>query len=76
VLAQDHADHDLTLVVPCYNERTRLPRTLEALGRALDAWQIDYRVLVVDDGSSDGTPDLVEAFGPRFAALRASRESG
>jgi len=49
---------------------------VEALGRALDAWQIDYRVLVVDDGSSDGTPDLVEAFGPRFAALRLPANRG
>jgi dolichyl-phosphate beta-glucosyltransferase len=70
------ADHDLTLVVPCYNERTRLPRTLTALAAALDAWRIDYRVLVVDDGSTDGTPDLVAEYGPRFAALRQPANRG
>jgi dolichyl-phosphate beta-glucosyltransferase len=64
------ANCDLTLVVPCYNERNRLPRTLDSLGAALDAWNIDYRVLVVDDGSTDGTPDLVDGYGRRFSALR------
>jgi dolichyl-phosphate beta-glucosyltransferase len=70
------ADHDLTLVVPCYNERVRLPRTLDALAGALDTWRIDYRVLVVDDGSSDGTPDLVAARGGRFSVLRQPENRG
>jgi dolichyl-phosphate beta-glucosyltransferase len=68
--ARHAPDCDLTLVVPCYNERNRLPRTLDALGTALDAWRIDYQVLVVDDGSRDGTADLVDAYGRRFSALR------
>jgi dolichyl-phosphate beta-glucosyltransferase len=76
VLPQRDADHDLSLVVPCYNERNRLPRTLDALGAALDAWRIDYRVLVVDDGSSDGTPDLVDGYGRRFSALRLPANRG
>jgi dolichyl-phosphate beta-glucosyltransferase len=75
-LPRHAADHDLTLVVPCYNERSRLPRTLESLGRALDDWRIDYRVLIVDDGSSDGTPDLVDGFGSRFSALRLPANRG
>lgn len=63
-------DHDLTVVVPAYNEARRLPRTLDGLAEYLSDWGIDYRVLVVDDGSRDGTADLVEGHGHRFFAIR------
>ncbi len=63
-------DHDLTVVVPAYNESQRLPRTLDGLAEYLSDWGVDYRVLVVDDGSRDGTADLVDGRGNRFSAIR------
>lgn len=65
-----HVDHDLTLVIPAYNEESRLPKTLEDAKSYLDAWGINYRVLVVDDGSRDETARLTEAFGRRFSTIR------
>jgi dolichyl-phosphate beta-glucosyltransferase len=64
------ADHDLTIVVPAYNEESRLPATLDGLEAYLDQWGIDYRVLVVDDGSRDATARLTSGRGPRFATIR------
>jgi len=69
-------DHDLTVVVPAFNERERLPRTLEALCGWLDAWGVDYRVLVVDDGSDDGTSEIAGRFGTRCGLLRLGRRGG
>lgn len=63
------ADHDLTIVVPAFNEENRLPATLDGLAAYLDPWGIDYRVLVVDDGSRDGTAQLTQAYGPRFSTI-------
>ena len=63
------ADHDLTIVVPAYNEENRLPATLNGLAAFLDPWGIDYRILVVDDGSRDGTAQLTRACGPRFSTI-------
>ena len=63
-------DHDLTLVIPAYNEESRLPKTLRDAKAYLDAWGINYRVLVVDDGSRDDTAKLTEAFGRRFSTIR------
>src|SRR5262245_34434924 len=54
------ADHDLTIIVPAYNEERRLPATLDGLQSYLDSWGLDYRVLVIDDGSQDGTARLTE----------------
>jgi len=64
----------LSIVVPAYNERARLPETLGRLASFLDhsSQGQQAEVLVVDDGSSDGTAGLVEELGrsdPRFRLL-------
>jgi dolichyl-phosphate beta-glucosyltransferase len=62
-------DHELTVIIPAYNEQSRLPRSLATLAEFLDASKIDYRVLVADDGSFDGTSRSTDGFGPRFSTL-------
>ena len=37
------ADHDLTVIVPAYNEELRLPHTLDGLDSYLGSWGLDYR---------------------------------
>ena len=69
-------DHDFSLVIPAYNEENRLPWTLAELRRFLDAWGIDYRVLVADDGSTDRTATLAEALGPRFSTISLPHNRG
>jgi dolichyl-phosphate beta-glucosyltransferase len=69
ITAGDVADHDLTLVIPAYNEANRLPKTLADAKIFLDASGINYRVLVVDDGSRDATPTITNDFGLRFSTI-------
>lgn len=69
-------DHELTVLVPSYDEEQRLPSTLTGLGEFLDAWGVDYRVVVVDDGSRDQTAQVSRRFGPRFSTLRLERHAG
>ena len=70
------SEHDLTVIIPAFNEESRLPWTLAELGRFLDASGIDYRVLVADDGSTDSTATLTDALGPRFATISLDRNRG
>ncbi len=63
-------DHDLTLVIPAYNEKSRLPKTLAETRAYLDSWGVDYRVVVVDDGSRDATSTLTSDYGKRFSTIR------
>lgn len=69
-LAEIPSDHDLTVVIPAYNEEARLPRTLTEAAAYLDQWGVDYRVIVVDDGSRDKTATLAAAYGPRFSTIQ------
>ncbi len=69
-------DHDLTVIIPAYNEEKRLPWTLDQLAVFLDDWGVDYRVLVADDGSTDRTSSLTRELGPRFAMLRLTPQGG
>lgn len=45
----------LSVVIPAYNEETRLPRTLREIHGYLAERGYDAEILVVDDGSRDGT---------------------
>lgn len=55
----------LSIVFPAYNEARRLPATLKKVFAWIDQKRIDAEVLVVDDGSKDGTADLVKQMFPR-----------
>ncbi len=59
-VADETARPRLSIVVPCYNEEQRLPRTIEAIERYLEGKQIPYELILVDDGSVDGTRLIME----------------
>jgi dolichol-phosphate mannosyltransferase len=50
-------------VVPAYNEAPNVPRLLADLESRPSLWRDGGRLLLVDDGSSDGTADVAEAGG-------------
>jgi glycosyltransferase involved in cell wall biosynthesis len=51
---------ELLVVIPVYNEERCLDGVLREWSSELDRSGIDYRILLLDDGSSDGTPALIE----------------
>ena len=61
----------LTIVIPALNEASRLPATLSSIRAHLSAQIADLEVIVVDDGSSDGTSRIAESFG--WHAVRTMR---
>lgn len=48
----------LTIVIPCYNEEARLPRTLETVLEYLGQRDYRWELLIADDGSEDATPEI------------------
>lgn len=60
----------LSIVIPCYNEEQRLPRTIEQIERYLDGNHASYELILVDDGSADGTRLIMDAAAERHSAVR------
>ena len=61
---------ELSVVIPCYNEEQRLPRTIEQIERYLDGSGVSYELILVDDGSIDGTRTIMDAAEARNPAVR------
>jgi glycosyltransferase involved in cell wall biosynthesis len=70
----------LSLVVPLYNEADNVAPLIESIHRALDAWQHPWELILVDDGSADGTSDSLGAaaqrYGPHVRVLTLQRNYG
>lgn len=60
----------LSIVIPAYCEAENILDTLENVTRALEPLGLTHEILVVDDGSPDGTGNLVTANLERFPAVR------
>ena len=60
----EQSSKTLTFVVPAYNMETYLERCVESLLSATD--NSDIEVLIVDDGSSDSTPELADMYERRW----------
>ena len=60
----------LSVVVPCYNEEQRLPSSIDLIERYLDARGEPYELILVDDGSVDGTRKLMDEAAARHASVR------
>ena len=58
----------LSVIIPVRNGRPEIALQLDAL--AEQSFEGDWEVIVVDNGSTDGTVDLVERYQPRLPELR------
>jgi len=64
---------DLTVVVPAYNEAESLPELAEWIDRVCTGSSIDYELIIIDDGSSDSTWDVLRQLAERNSRVRAVR---
>ena len=59
----------ISIVVPTYNERDNIAMLISGLRAALEeTWE--FEVIVVDDGSPDGTADVVRSAASEFPSIR------
>lgn len=71
--AIDRATLKLSVVMPVYNERL----TIRQILASVRATPFDKQIIVVDDGSTDGTPEILAALaGPDLEVIRHERNGG
>jgi dolichol-phosphate mannosyltransferase len=65
---------DLSVVIPAHNEAENLGPLVREIGAALDG-KSDYEVVLVDDGSTDATPERAAEVARAFPRLRVARHA-
>jgi len=63
-------DIKLSIVVPCYNEIENLPDLFEAFSRVIN--RKDIELIVVNNGSNDGSGELIEKLLPKYPFSRVN----
>jgi len=64
-------DKTLSIVVPAYNEAEVLPRLVSALHAVIDPLQIEWELILVNDGSSDATEERLNALATSDSVVKA-----
>jgi dolichyl-phosphate beta-glucosyltransferase len=80
-LPQKTSPVSLSIIIPAYNEEKRLPSTLVRVCEYLSGnegryWDESWEVVVVDDGSKDGTAALVEDWSRKETRVRLVKNPG
>jgi glycosyltransferase involved in cell wall biosynthesis len=64
---------EVSTIIPVYNQERYLR---EAIDSVLAQTYHDREILVVDDGSTDATPEIIGSYGPRIRAFRKANGGG
>ena len=60
----------VSIIIPAYNEECRLPATLARIQEYLSTKPWRWEIVVADNGSTDGTPDVVRRYRAAHPRIR------
>ena len=63
----------VSMIVPALNEADNLVETIPQAIAVLEGMNVDYEVLVIDDGSKDQTPQVMRSLCAEYPHLRSVR---
>ena len=63
----------ISVVVPLFNEADSLPELMDWIDRVMNENKFSYEVIMVDDGSDDGSWVVIEQLRAQFSTLKAIR---
>jgi glycosyltransferase involved in cell wall biosynthesis len=70
---------DVSIVVPLFNEEESLPELCEWINRVLTSGKLSYELILVDDGSNDGSWEQIETLKstyPQISGIKFRRNYG
>jgi dolichyl-phosphate beta-glucosyltransferase len=67
---------DLSIVIPAFNEESRLPKTLDSVIDYVRSRPYQAEIIVVDDGSTDHTSAVANTYRQKYPGLRCISNGG
>lgn len=67
---------DVSIILPVYNEASHLEEEVRRITKSMEASRYSFEIIVVDDGSTDGSGDLAESLGLHTIRFATNRGSG
>ena len=64
---------DVSIILPVFNEAEHLEAEVKRIRSTMDASEYSYEIIVVDDGSSDGSGELADRIADRIDGIRVIR---
>jgi glycosyltransferase involved in cell wall biosynthesis len=71
----DETTPEVSVVLPCYNERNHVEQEVKRIRAALEAAGMSYELICVDDGSTDGTREVLASI-PAIRTILFPRNQG
>lgn len=62
---------DLSIVIPSFNEEESLPELLAWTTQSINKLNLNYEIIIIDDGSRDNTPAVLRNLKKEYASLKA-----
>ncbi|NTV18760.1 MAG: glycosyltransferase family 2 protein, partial [Bacteroidales bacterium] len=66
---------DLSIVIALYNEEESIPELLSWIESSLFSQKLAYEVILIDDGSTDNSWNVISAEATRYSTIKAIRFS-
>ncbi len=67
---QENSEIDLSLLVPVFNEEAAIPQFMDSLGPVMAKLGMRWEVVFINDGSTDGTLDILQALRRQHIEIR------
>lgn len=67
---------DVSIILPVYNEASHLEEEVRRITKSMEASRYSFEIIVVDDGSTDGSGALAESLGLHTIRFATNRGSG
>ena len=72
---QHQKNHSISVFFPCYNEQENIGRTVEKALVVMEKLDMDFEVIIIDDGSSDNTGEIADELAGRDKRIKVVHHS-